>query len=244
MKVLHVVATGQRRGGEIFASDLSRYLKDQGLDQRILVIRNSGIEVEFGVPVVPSATGRTDKLASLPALRAIRRQVSSWRPDVIQAHGGEAMKHVVMAGVANRTCVVYRRIGGSPGSLASSRIRKRAYAELMTRTRRVVTVADALRAETIAAFKLPEEQVVTIPNAVDARRLQRRSPKVAIRKDLDIRPDQKILLSVGALAVEKDPDAHLSVAESVMAHDSRAVYVVVGDGPCAIGSSAKPLVGS
>ena len=57
MRVLHVVATRQRRGAEVFASDLSAKLDELGVRQRVAVLRDGTFEVEFPVPTAVLSPG-------------------------------------------------------------------------------------------------------------------------------------------------------------------------------------------
>lgn len=231
MKVLHVTATGRRRGGEVFASDLTRWLRRRGIEQRVLVLRSSSVDVEFGVPVLPASSDEKPRPIVPRALSVMRSSVGMWQPDVIQAHGGEALKHAVLSGTSNESSLVYRRIGGASGGLESSRLRRWAYRRMMSRAARVVTVADALRDETIEAFRLPEEQVVTIPNGVDPARIHALASRGQTRSELGLSADHRVLLSMGSISWEKDPGAHLAASALVMEHDPRAAHVFVGDGP-------------
>jgi glycosyltransferase involved in cell wall biosynthesis len=230
MKVLHVTATGRRRGGEIFAADLTRCLKERGVDQQVIVLRGSAIDVAFDVPCTTVASKDRPLPVRPRALTAISKRTSDWRPDIIQAHGGEALKHVVLSGAASRGHLVYRRIGGmGPG--AASDLRRRAYGRLMARAQRVVALADVLREETVRRFHLPDERVITIPNAVDPERLRPRSTRDAVRRALHIGSDDVMILSLGALSWEKDPVAHLAVGAAAMARAGNVVHVFAGDGP-------------
>jgi glycosyltransferase involved in cell wall biosynthesis len=101
----------------------------------------------------------------------------------------------------------------------------------MRRAARVVAVAEALRRETIVTFRVPPGQVLTIPNAVDAERLQRDRPPRDVRAMLDISSDAGVLISVGALTWEKDPDAHVEVSNLVREQLPGVVHLFVGDGP-------------
>ena len=51
MRLLHVVATGQRRGAEMFAADLVGALDGDGIDQRVAVLRGTTLAVDFPSPV-------------------------------------------------------------------------------------------------------------------------------------------------------------------------------------------------
>jgi glycosyltransferase involved in cell wall biosynthesis len=234
MRVLHVVATGQRRGAEIFAADLVGALEAAGVAQRVAVLRAAGgLAVGYRAPTTvlgAGAGGVPGTGVSVPGLRALRRAIRDWDPDVVQAHGGEALKYSVLAGAGARARVIYRRIGSTPRSIARGP-RRAAYGRLMRQADRVVAVAEAVREETLAVFRLPAPRVVTIPNGVDPRRLVPTSGRAAVRQALGIPAEAEVVLSLGALTWEKDPLVHVEVAAAAMARRQRAWHLIVGNGP-------------
>jgi glycosyltransferase involved in cell wall biosynthesis len=233
LRILHLIATGQRRGAEVFASDLVAALDDPGLPQRVAVLRGEPPwAVPFGVP--SSALGAHHGPPGLPlqtaAVRALRRALRSWPPDLIQAHGGEALKYVVAATGPRRPPIVYRRIGSVAGWLSSGP--KRAiYRQLVRRATRVVAVADSVRRETIDAFRLPPDRVVTIPNGVDLDRLEPARGREVTRAELGVPPEATVVLSLGALSWEKDPLGHLAASAPLLRGRRNAMHLFAGDGP-------------
>ena len=140
MRVLHVVATGQRRGAEVFASDLVASLDRLGVDQSVAVLRGGPPSVGFDAPVVLlGADGRPlpGLRMHLGAVRALRALIRDRRPDLLQAHGGEPLKYGLAAGGVP---VVYRRIGSTAGWLGGGP-RRLVYARLVRRAARVVAVS-------------------------------------------------------------------------------------------------------
>ena len=226
MKVLHIVASRSRRGAEVFASDLIRALKESAVDQRVSVLRRGSAGIEFDAPEVPSGRGANP---FVNALRALGWR-SDWRPDVIQAHGGEAFKRAVALARIVDARVVYRRIGSAPRSLQGG-VGRLAFAQLIRRADVVVTVADAVREESHALFGLDPGRVVTIPNGVDPRRITPVRSRLATRRSLGLDPDQPVVMSLGALRWEKDPMEHLAVMAEVIGRCPSTAHVVVGDGP-------------
>ena len=191
--------------------------------QRVAILHSSpGPSVDFAAPI------HTIGAKGVASTSQLRRVVRDWRPDVIQAHGGEAMKAAVLARLD--VPIVYRRIGGAPLALQSG-WRTFAYQLLVARTARVIAVAEAVRRESIALFKIPPDRIVTIPNAVDADRLILSADASSLRKALGIDACTPVFLSMGALTWEKDPLALLRVAAEVLRRSPDAVYVVLGDGP-------------
>ena len=92
MRILHLIATGQRRGAEVFASDLiaalaAPDLRPAGGGARTATRRGP---VGFGVPWPPALGGRPGPAPPRGAVAALRRRLRDWRPDVVQAHGGQA----------------------------------------------------------------------------------------------------------------------------------------------------------
>jgi len=234
MRVLHVVATGRRRGAEIFTADLVGALDEAGVTQQVAVLRaNGGLAVPYRASVTTlGADARTlpGMSMSLSGIKALRHAIRDWDPDVVQAHGGEALKYSVLAATRARTRVVYRRIGSTPRSIARGP-RRSVYRRLMHRADRVIAVAEAVRKETLEVFRLPAPRVVTIPNGVDSRRLAATQDRAAVRQTLGIPAEAEVVLSLGALTWEKDPLIHLEVSAGVLAERPRAWHLVVGDGP-------------
>jgi glycosyltransferase involved in cell wall biosynthesis len=222
MRVLHVVATGDRRGAETFAGDLTRALAPE-VEQRVLVLRSSnGVSVPFGGKV--KTVAGNGSATGIRTGRAIHRVLADWRPDVVQTHGGEALKRTIP--VSWRTPVVYRRIGSK--DWIETTAKRRLYSGLMRRAARTVTLSERLRRETIDAFGLDPDSVVTIGNAIDPNRVRARRSRVAVRREFSVRPSEALMLWVGALAAEKDPMAAVRVADAL---PDTARLLLVGDGP-------------
>jgi glycosyltransferase involved in cell wall biosynthesis len=206
MRVLHIVGSDQRRGAEIFANDLARSLAVEVPSQRIDTIDGHAI--------------------------AEVRSIVGWRPDLIHAHGGGALRRGVAASSLSlhRPRLVYRRIG-SVQHLVRERIRRAAYGWLMRRAHRIVAVSEAVRDETIDFFRVRPERIVLIPNGVDPVRLEPVLGRDRTREILGIRSDVPVVLSLGALTWEKDPLAHLEVSKRAFEEIPEAIHLFVGDGP-------------
>ncbi len=234
---MHVIASGRRRGAEIFASDLIGALDRSGVSQRVVVLRDSPDPIGFGAPTmnlgVDGKEGPIHMVTGLDpaAIVALRRLIGRWRPDIVQAHGGEPLKHTVAATIATISPpIVYRRIGSAPPEISRGP-RRATYGWLMRRASRIVAVADVLRREVVRTFRVPSANVVTIPNGVDLERLLPTRGREKTRRDLGLAPESLVMLSVGALVWEKDPLAQLEVAARVARANPRAMLLMAGEGP-------------
>ncbi|HEX9891562.1 MAG TPA: glycosyltransferase family 4 protein [Actinomycetota bacterium] len=242
MKILHIVATGERRGAEVFASDLVAALAGEGMEHRVAVLRPPGPPPGVYDPpaaTLPSAGWHLPGVRMDPkTARALRRTVARWRPDVVQSHGGEPLKYALAATAGHRVPVVHRRIGSAPRWILRG-ARRRAHGFLLRRTARVIAVADAVRRETLAAFGLSPGGVVTIPNGVDPGRTRPRRDRAAVRRSLAIDQDAPVVVTLGALTWEKDPGAHLDILAHLADDQPGLVHLFAGDGPLRVELEAR-----
>ncbi|MGH9151958.1 MAG: glycosyltransferase [Acidimicrobiales bacterium] len=232
MRILHVVSTAKRRGAEIFAADLVRLLAGAGVAQRVAVlVASAPFDVQYGgyVSVLSEETGG-HRLGWLRRVVALRRQVSAWRPDVVFAHGGDALKHSVAADPRGRVPLVYRNIGMAGGSITRG-ARRRLYSTLMCRADKVVAVADVVARQTVVTFRVSPASVVTMPNGVDGDRLMPVHEREAVRREIGVPAGAPVVLSVGALSWEKDPLEQVELAARLLVVQPECVFVLVGDGP-------------
>jgi glycosyltransferase involved in cell wall biosynthesis len=104
---------------------------------------------------------------------------------------------------------------------------------------RVIATDRSLEAPVLTHLELTPDRVVTIPNAIDLRALDRATAAgaaIAVRRDLGIGDDEIVLLSVGRL--EENKGFHvLAAALGALADHSPVIaggnwrWVLVGDGP-------------
>lgn len=238
MRILHLVSSTDRRGAQIFASDLVGALRAIGTEQRVVALRGStGPATPFEAPSLALANGASGRFDAR-VLRAVGREIARFGPDVIQAHGGETLKYAIPATLRRRVPVVYRRIGSTP-EWASSAAQRSLYGALARRSAAVVAVSEATREETLRVFRVPAARAVVIPNAVDARRLEPRTGRDAVREALGVPEAAPMIISVGALTWEKDPVGQVEIAALVLEDVPEAVFVLAGDGPLAADVEAE-----
>lgn len=233
LRVLHVVDSGERRGAEVFTSDLVKALNREGVEQHVaVVIGLPPFAVGYDVPAMPLDSrkrGVPGLGVDTRAVRTLRRLVESWSPSVVQTHGGATLKYCALA--VNRDVPLVARVIGMSGEWATRGPRRLAHARLLRRTTAVAAVADAVKTELIETFGVPEARVRTIPNAADPARLAPIRSGDAVRADLGIPADAPVLISICALTWEKDPRSHLEVTKRLHQAWPDMVHLIVGDGP-------------
>lgn len=232
MRILHLLASNEHRGAEVFAADLINALKASGIEQSVAILRWSRARrLAFDAPMTLLGVGRTSGIRlDVGAVVRLGRLIHRWRPDVVQAHGGEALKHAIPAALLRGVPVVYRKIGATPRWRVGP-LRRAGYGHLMRHAARVVAVGEAIRHEAVREFGVPPSRVECIPNAVDPRRLECGRTRTQIRRELGLSASTRVVVSVGALEWEKDPVAHLRVIAPLVLQRQQVMYLVAGDGP-------------
>jgi glycosyltransferase involved in cell wall biosynthesis len=225
-----VTASNQRRGAEVFAGDLIRQIGT--VEHRLVFLRDGeGATLDYACPARP-LVGARKGLPGVPRLAYdLRREISRWSPDVVQAHGGEAFRVVASATLGARVPVVYRRIGMAAASIRTG-WRQRGHGVLIRRATCVVCVADAVRREVVERFGVASGRAVTIPNGVDPARLtELELQPTRARVDLGLPSDARVVLSLCALSWEKDPLGMLDVTAPILRGSADVRHVFAGDGP-------------
>ena len=156
------------------------------------------------------------------ALR-LRRVLARLDPAAVVAHGGDAMKYVLPAVIGTGRPLVYCVIGTYAGR--PSRLHEWRWRRIMASADLVVAVGDDVLGECTGRFRVPPQRVVAIPNGRDPSQYRPRSGPTS--------PAASMLIFVGALTPQKQPDRFVDVVGRLHA-EGRIVHAqIAGDGPLA-----------
>lgn len=218
LRVLQVTTDDDRRGGQIFATDLEHGLRALGHDVATVGLAPGAV----GGLAVPTLGRRRRHPRTLLALR--RRIIDA---DVVVGHGSTTLPMCAAASMGTGVPFVYRQISDSHfwANTAARRLRVR---RGLRRADRVVALWAGAAEVLIRDFGVIESQVVCIPNAVPPERFE--VPDVAGRRAartaLGVAPDAVVVAYVGALAPEKG----VGLAIDVTRHRDDVVLLIAGDG--------------
>jgi glycosyltransferase involved in cell wall biosynthesis len=246
LRVLQLAQKPQRRGAEVFASQLSAALRSLGCEVQSAYL----YPYEGGAPL-PLGAGDT-VLAGRPAhpleraigvnpglLREVRRTITAFQPDIVQANGARTVKYAALAkgrgSVAWR--LVYRNIGDPARWMVGARQRFFYRHAVMPRLDGVVGVSDATLAGVRARWSI-QGPVVRLPRAIDADAFLPSRSRAEVRAALATPADAPVVLYVGSLSADKRPDRLLRVVASVAAELPDVRLWMAGDGPLAAQTTA------
>lgn len=180
-------------------------------------------------------SGVLDRLGLDPGLLArLGGVIRDYRPEIVVAHGSDTLKYSACASIFHRqVAMLYRNIG-TASVWANSTARVSLNRMLLRRMSGVVSVSEYTRRDFINVYRLPETQVVLIPNGVDAEEFQAEHLSPArgqVRQELGLSEKDLLLISVGNLSAEKGHEQLLANISDLAKYQLDVRLLIVGDGP-------------
>lgn len=217
--ILQVVTDTDRRGAQVFATDLHRAFEHAGRSVHT-------------VALAPGTTGGLDlpvlgaRRLSPRTLHALRVEVK--RSCVVLAHGSTTLPACAIATLGSGVPFVYRQISDSrfwaPSGLRRARVRT-----AIRRAAAVVALWDGSARTVREHLGVPTDRIHVIPNAVESERFQRANSadRLRARERFGLASERFTVLYVGALAREKGVDRLVDAAGSL----PELQFLIIGDGP-------------
>jgi glycosyltransferase involved in cell wall biosynthesis len=232
LRVLQLVHAAQRRGAEVFASDLANSLRERGhhVERWALHPGDRSLEVDRMLGLAESSRLQRVMGVDPQSLVRLTRAILAFDPDIIQLNGASTVKY----GAAVRSMMprrprwrlVYRNIG-SPAFWLQRRAHRLYYRHLvMPRMDGVIALTSTIAAELRAVHRLGWP-IAVIPNAVAPARIRASAHREHIRGRLGIGPSTPVVAFVGALSAEKAPARFVEMVQRI----DGVVGWVIGDGP-------------
>ena len=216
--LLEFARFGARRGVETI---VATYTRGEASNAFIESARTQGLDVH-----VIEERGLYDT-AVVEALRGIARKVS---PDIVQTHAVKSHFLARMAGLPEGApWVAFHH--GYTWPTARARLYNQLDRWSLRAARRVVTVSGPFR-EQMLARGVKGDRIEIVHNAIAPDwGAEERTPakKAALRRELGISAESKVILIVGRLSAEKD---HIALLQAIRGMKSAPVHlIVVGEGP-------------
>jgi glycosyltransferase involved in cell wall biosynthesis len=220
MRILQVITDTDRRGAQVFATDLGEALGRRGHD----------------VTTVALGPGRHTPGLPHRVLGRRRRSVTSLRRlhellrehDVGIAHGSTTLPASALAALGTSTPWVYRQISESL-FWAPSRARRARVSAGLSRATIVVTLAASQGEVLTEHFGVAHDRIRVVPNGVPSARftVADAADQKEARQSFGLATDAPVVAYVGALALEKGVD----VAVEAVAAVPGLQLLIAGDGP-------------
>jgi glycosyltransferase involved in cell wall biosynthesis len=229
--VCHVLHSLDVGGAEVLAARMGRGMQDRF---RLLFVclddlgtLGTQLRAEgFPVHVVERRPG-----IDLRCVRRLGRLLRDEQVDVIHAHQYTPFFYSLLARLFYRRAPVLFMEHGR--TFPDYRRPKRVLANrlLLRRRDRVVAVGESVRQALIQNEGIAGQRVSVIYNGVDLSPFERSFPRAAVRGELQVEPDDFVILQVARLDALKDHATALRALRRVLARIPHARLLLAGEGP-------------
>ncbi|RLF06421.1 MAG: hypothetical protein DRK00_01640 [Thermoprotei archaeon] len=158
------------------------------------------------------------------------------RPHIIHSHdwltapASVALKHLLKAPLI--VTIHATEYGRSRGSIVTPLQRQIHYWEwrVCYEAWRVLVCSEWMKREVAAAFSLPEDKLLVLPNGINVEELDKHRPLEGERSRYAL-PWEKIVFFAGRHVYEKGVDVLLEAARIILSRRRDVKFVIAGDGP-------------
>ena len=219
-RVLQVVTDCDRRGAQVYATDLAVGLAALGCDVETVALAPGQHGERLDLPVLGPGP------RSLATFRNLRRRARTC--DVVVAHGSSTLLACAVSLIGLRTPFVYRQIS-DPLRWAGTWGRRLRVAAFLRRSRHVVALSHDVADVFSQHYWLRRDMITVIPNAVPESRFHPpdAAERLEARSEFGISSAEVVAVTVGSLSEEKGVDLAIESLVDV----PQAVLLVAGDGP-------------
>ena len=220
LRVLHVVTDRDRRGAQVFGTDIASGLDTLSVWNEVVALapgtHGDGLAIECLGP------GRR----SWRTIRSLRQKSKS--VDVVVAHGSATLLVASIALFVSGVPFVYRQIS-DPLHWAATLPRRLRVGLYLRRPAAIVALSDVAAGVLVQHYRLDRNRITVIPNAVPDTKFTTRpaGERADIRERFGLSDDLPLAVYVGALAPEKGVDMAIRAAGAA----TGLQLLVVGDGP-------------
>ena len=233
IRILHVA---QAAGGvDRYIRMLLKYL-DKDRFENILVCSQdfnkedyNGLVDYFEQIEMMRAIGKSD----LKAIRAIRKLIKIYNPDIVYAHSSKAGAIARIADIGFKNRCVYNPHGWAFNMRCSTMKRKMYIAiERMAAPfcDKIICISDAEKQSALDKKICREDKLEVIFNGVDIEAYENGTHGAVKRKDLNIPEDAFIVGMVGRVSSQKAPDVFVKMAKQVKNKVPNSHFIIVGGG--------------
>lgn len=231
MKILQIVTQRQYRGAEVFAANLSKELIKLGHSVIFVGLYKNNKDV-----LVVEEAENKDLITIRPSRFSIRlmwdlkKVIEKEKPDIIQCNGSDTLKYTIGASFfLPKIPILYRNI-----SMISEWVqngpKKWIYKRFFKRVSHVTSVGEEAIQDFIDTFDYPKEQTTVIRRGIPLVNIDRRAARERLKKQLNIREHDKIIIHVGNMSPEKNHKFLLDLFTELKSSNPELKLVLVGKG--------------
>jgi len=245
MRVAHVITRlvigGAQENTVLNCQDLA-----QGHGDEVVLIAGPGLGPEGGLEndarsrgvrleVIPSMRRNIHPWHDAAAYRAIGRAIEAFRPDVVHTHSGKAGLFGRVAAGQRKVPAIVHTVHGAPfhpyQNAAARAFFRRCEISAAACCHAIISVADAMTDQLVAAGVAPREKFTTIYSGMEVETfLNADAHRDRVRRDLGYTPDDVVVGKVARLFHLKGHNDLINAACTACRENPRLKFLLVGDG--------------
>jgi L-malate glycosyltransferase len=224
MKVVQLVMSRQYRGAEVFAAQLARVLKQQGIEvYYVSLYRNEGKVLELSDQTVIDLQVPRAGSFNYSVYRKLKKVLKEINPDIVQANAGDTLKYAVWVKLfSNLKFKIVARNASIISQYLRSRWHKNFNRFLYHHADAILSVSQQSQDDLLTLFPACASKSSVIPIGIDLK-LYRHSPTLT--------RDHFNLTHVGGFTFEKNHEGLIRIFKETLKKIPSAKLWLLGDGP-------------
>lgn len=234
IRIMHIA---QAAGGvDRYIRMLLKYMNNERYEN-ILICSQDYKEKDYGENVIffeQIEMCRDIKMISdCKAVRAIRKLIRKYQPDIVYVHSSKAGALGRMANIGIKNICIYNPHGWAFNMRCSAK-KQRIYTIIERGTAflcdKIVCISPEEKRSALKQKICSENKLHTIVNGVDVEAYKSQTHDIITRKNLKIQEDAFVIGMVGRVSPQKAPDIFIHAAQIVKQSIPNAYFIIVGDG--------------
>ena len=227
MRIIQVIQKPQLRGAEIFASQLSNHLMEEGHEVIVICVMAGAAKLPFKGKMIYLNRPVSKRFLDVSGWRQLANLIGEVKPDLLQVNAGDTLKFAVGSKLFFRwTAPIIFRNANKVSDFINSAIKKQFNKFLIRQVAHVISVSELCRLDFLKTYDLTDSRVTTVPIGIELVKQD-----TTIPKDLQSwMSEGNVLVNVASLVPEKN---HIGLLRTIkrMADEGHPVkLMIVGDG--------------
>lgn len=222
MRILQIIQKKQYRGAEIFASQLSNHLIDQGHVVEMVSIYEGEALLPFKEDIINLSSEESNRYFDFSGWRKLNEIILNFQPDVVQANASDTLKYAVFSKMIFRwKQPIFYRNASTSSYYIKSNFSKLINSILLKQVDKIISVSKASKKDLNRLFPFTVEKTVIIPIGIESN----------IEKPIDLGINRPNIIHVGSFTREKNHLGLLSIFKEVRKCKPNAHLHLFGEGP-------------
>ena len=232
MRILQIIQKKQYRGAEIFASQLSNHLIDQGHVVEMVSIYDGEAILPFKEDIINLSSEESNRYFDIAGWRKLNQIIINFKPDVVQANAADTLKYAVLSKMMFRwKQPIFYRNASTSSYYIKSKFSKLINSVLLEKVDKIISVSIASKKDLNILFPFTKEKTVVIPIGIESNS----------EKPINLGSNRPNIIHVGSFTREKNHLGLLSIFQEIRKTYPNSHLHLFGEGPLRKQIEAKVL---